>query len=91
MNVHRLTARRRSECIQLLVPTPSTLRDLGFQCASPGFRDSPAEPIDRCQGLLELFNPEIWTTQVSRVLPLNLLKQRGSDRAVHQLFGFVCL
>jgi hypothetical protein len=53
----------------LIVPTASTLRNLGFQCASLGsrdaslgFRDLPAEPTDHLQGLLELFKPQNWTT-----------------------------
>jgi hypothetical protein len=46
---------------ELLVRTPSTLRNLGFQCASAGSRDSPAEPTDHFQDL-ELFNPQNWTT-----------------------------
>jgi glutamate-1-semialdehyde aminotransferase len=46
----------------LLVPTSSTLRHLGFQYARPGFPDSPAEPTDHFQGLLELFNPQNSTT-----------------------------
>jgi hypothetical protein len=45
----------------LYTTRPDPLR-LGFQCASLGFRDSPAEPTDHFQGLLELFNPQSWTT-----------------------------
>ena len=41
----------------LLFPTPSTLRNLGFQCACLGFQDSPAEPTDHFQGL-DLFKPQ---------------------------------
>jgi len=40
---------------------PFYFRNLGIQCASPGFRDSPAQPTDHFQGL-ELFNPRNWPT-----------------------------
>jgi len=65
---------------QAAVKPETGFRNLGFQCASPGFRDSPAEPTDHCQGLLESFNPQNWTTQVSRDLPLSFLHNMGSDR-----------
>ena len=45
----------------LLVPTPSTERNLGFQCASLRYRDSPAEPTDDFQGMLELYSHQHWT------------------------------
>ena len=49
---------RLSRVEPLLVPNPSTLRHLGFQCASPGFRDSPAEPTNSFQGILDLLKVE---------------------------------
>jgi len=48
---------------------PSTLRNLGFQCASPGLRDSPAEPTDQFQGLSELFNPQNWSHKFHVIYP----------------------
>jgi len=58
----RLLRGQAGQGLAHVVPMPSTLITLGFQCASPGFRDSPAEPTDHFQGLLELFNPQHWTT-----------------------------